>query len=186
MPVIVGLGNPGNKYAGTRHNIGYEVIDKLSEALSVKLGPGKGSFYMGNVHYQGHKMVLVKPTTFMNVSGDAVVQVLNWFKAEPDECLICYDDLNLPAGTLRLRPGGSAGGHNGVSDILRKLGTSRFPRLRIGIGDDFPEGRQIDYVLSKFTKSERAIMGEVTGRACKAVLTFVTEGIDAAMNRFNG
>lgn len=185
MPVIVGLGNPGRKYAGTRHNIGYEVIDTLVESLSVRMGPGKGPFHVGDVHYRGHKLVLVKPTTYMNRSGDAVISVLNWFKVDSEECLICYDDLNLPVGTIRLRPHGSAGGHNGIKDIIQKLGTDRFPRLRIGIGDSFPEGRQVDYVLSRFSGSERKAINEVLEHSARAVFTFVTEGIDEAMNKFN-
>lgn len=185
MPVIVGLGNPGRKYAGTRHNIGYELIDQLAEQLSVRMGPGKGPFHIGDTHYHGDKVILIKPTTYMNVSGDAVVQVLNWYKIEPAECLICYDDLNLNIGNIRLRPKGSAGGHNGIKDIIRKLGTDQFPRLRIGIGDNFREGNQVDYVLSRFSKSEQKTMEEVLHRAAKAVLTYVDHGIDTAMNDFN-
>ena len=186
MPVIVvGLGNPGSKYAGTRHNIGFELIDQLAASLSARMGPGKGSFLIGDANYQGHKLVLVKPTTYMNLSGDAVLQVLNWYKSDVDRCLVCYDDINLPIGTIRLRPSGSAGGHNGIKDIIRKLGTNRFPRLRIGIGDEFPEGRQVAYVLSRFSKTERETMAEVLDRAKRAVLKFADAGIDEAMNQFN-
>lgn len=185
MPVIVGLGNPGDQYAGTRHNIGYEVIDRLATSLSVRMGSGKGPFHIGDTRFRGHKLVLVKPTTYMNLSGDAVSQVLNWFKIDPGECLVCYDDLNLEIGTIRLRPKGSAGGHNGVRDIIRKLGTEDFPRLRIGIGNEFADGRQVDYVLSRFSRSERKMMKEVIGRTEQAVLTFATDGIDEAMNQFN-
>jgi len=185
MTVIVGLGNPGSKYAGTRHNIGFELIDRLADKLSARMGPGKGPFYLGDGRYKGQKVVLVKPTTFMNMSGDAVVQVLNWFKAEPDDCLVCYDDLDLPVGTIRLRPQGSAGGHNGMKDIIRKLGTDRFPRLRIGIGNDFPHERQVNYVLSRFASEERKTMDETLDRAARAVFTYLTEGIDEAMNQFN-
>lgn len=185
MSVIVGLGNPGNKYAGTRHNIGYEVIDGLAESLSVRMGPGKGPFHIGDGRYRGDKVILVKPTTYMNLSGDAVVQVLNWYKMNPDSCLVCFDDLNLPVGTIRLRPDGSAGGHNGMKDIIRKLGTDRFPRLRIGIGDDFPEDRQIDYVLSRFSPEERNKMDEILEKAVQAAFVWLTEGIEEAMNQFN-
>ncbi|MFH5830810.1 aminoacyl-tRNA hydrolase [Halalkalibaculum sp. DA3122] len=185
MPVIVGLGNPGRKYAGTRHNIGYEVIDRLSDRLSVSLGPGKGPFHIGDTHYHGHKLRLVKPTTYMNKSGDAVVQVLNWYKTEISECLVCYDDLNLPVGAIRIRPGGSAGGHNGIKDVINKVGTKQFPRLRIGIGDDFRNGNQVGYVLSKFSDEERQLMDDTLDRACDAVLTFVEYGIDTAMNNYN-
>lgn len=185
MPLITGLGNPGDTYAGTRHNVGFVVIDTLAEKLSVRLGPGKGPYYVGKGRYKGHEILLMKPTTYMNRSGDAVQQALSWYKLDIDQCLVCYDDLNIPLGTLRLRPSGSAGGHNGARDIIRLLGTDGFPRLRIGIGGEFPEGRQVDYVLSRFSRSERKIMEETIERAADAVLTFVTDGIDAAMNTFN-
>lgn len=185
MPVIVGLGNPGKKYAGTRHNIGYEVIDRLADNLSVRMGPGKGPFYIGDTHYHGEKLRLVKPTTYMNRSGDAVVQVLNWYKIHTAECLVCYDDLNLPTGTIRLRPKGSAGGHNGIKDIIQKLGTDQFPRLRVGIGDEFRKGNQVDYVLSKFSTKELETIDQTLDRACDAVLAFVNHGIDTAMNDYN-
>lgn len=185
MPVIVGLGNPGNKYAGTRHNIGFEVINRLAQRHSVHLGPGKGPYHDGDWHYHGQKLILAKPTTYMNRSGDAVVQLLNWYDIDPSECLVCYDDLNLPIGTLRLRPKGSAGGHNGIKDIIHKLGTDQFPRLRVGIGDNFRDGNQVDYVLSTFSKKELKTMDEVLDRACEAALSFVDDGIDTAMNNFN-
>lgn len=185
MPVIVGLGNPGNKYAGTRHNIGFEVIDRLADRHSARMGPGKGPFHIGNFHHHGAKVILAKPTTYMNRSGEAVVQLLNWYKLDPSQCLVCYDDLNLSIGSIRLRPKGSAGGHNGIKDIIHKLGTDQFPRLRVGIGDDFRDGNQVDYVLSKFSNSELTTMDEVLDRACDAALTFVDEGIDTAMNDFN-
>lgn len=185
MPVIVGLGNPGQKYAGTRHNIGYELVDQLADQLSVRMGPGKGPFHIGDTHYHREKVILVKPTTYMNVSGDAVVQVLNWYKLEPSDCLVCYDDLNLDVGSIRLRPKGSAGGHNGIKDIIQKLGTDKFPRLRIGIGNDFRQGNQVDFVLSKFSKTERETIEETLRRAADAVLSYVDHGIDTAMNDYN-
>ncbi|MDR8393115.1 aminoacyl-tRNA hydrolase [Aliifodinibius sp. S!AR15-10] len=185
MPVIVGLGNPGRKYVGTRHNIGYEVIDLLAEKLSVKLGPGKGPFYIGDVRYHGEKLLLVKPTTYMNRSGDAVQQVLNWYKLDAADCLVCYDDLNLPVGKIRMRPKGSAGGHNGIKDIIKKLGTDGFPRLRIGIGNDFMDGNQVDFVLSKFSKSEQKEIDQTLHHACEAAFAFVDHGIDTAMNDYN-
>lgn len=185
MTVIVGLGNPGSKYAGTRHNVGFELIDRLAASQSVTLGPGKGPFHVGTGHFKGEKLILVKPTTYMNLSGDAVQQVLNWYKVKPENCLVCYDDLALELGTIRLRPGGSAGGHNGVKDIILKLGTDEFPRLRIGIGNSFAEGRQVDYVLSKFDRNERKIIDEVLDMAVDAVHSFLRAGINQAMNDFN-
>lgn len=185
MPVIVGLGNPGNKYAGSRHNIGFECLDRLAEKVSIKIGPGKGPFYMGTGMYQRHKLILVKPTTYMNLSGDAVQQVLHYYKIDPEECLICYDDIDIPIGDIRLRAKGSAGGHNGIKDIILKLGTDKFPRLRIGIGSNFSKGQQVDYVLSRFSSQEKKIMDKTLDTAVNAALHFITDGIDEAMNTFN-
>lgn len=185
MPLIAGLGNPGRKYAGSRHNIGFELIDKLADSLSITLGPGKGPFYIGKGNFRGHAVMLMKPSTYMNNSGDAVQQALHWFKMEPGQCLVCYDDLNLDTGVLRLRPGGSAGGHNGIKDIIQKLGTDAFPRLRIGIGNDYRDGQQSAYVLSAFDSKQREIMDIALEKAADAVLTFTTDGIDTAMNNFN-
>lgn len=185
MPLIAGLGNPGRKYAGTRHNVGFELVDTLATRLSAPLKAGKGPFYESKARHGDHQIILIKPTTYMNKSGDAVQQALHWYKMQPDECLVCYDDLNIDAGTLRLRPGGSAGGHNGIKDIIRKLGTDTFPRLRIGIGDDFRDGQQVQYVLSPFDAGQREIMDITVEKAADAVLSFVEEGIDTAMNKFN-
>lgn len=185
MPLIAGLGNPGTKYAGTRHNIGFVLIDRLVNELSINLKAGKGSYYIGKGRYRDEQILLMKPTTYMNRSGTAIQEALSWYKMDIDQCLVCYDDLNLPLGTIRLRPGGSAGGHNGVKDIIRMLGTDRFPRLRIGIGGDFPEERQVEYVLSTFRKNEQKIIEKAIDRSAEAVLTFVTDGIDTAMNKFN-
>lgn len=185
MPLIAGLGNPGAKYAGTRHNIGFELIDELADVLNIKLGPGKGPFYIGKAKYQGKQLILLKPSTFMNNSGSAIQQALHWFKMQPDQCLVCYDDLNIELGSIRMRPGGSAGGHNGIKDIIQKLGTDKFPRLRIGIGDDFRDGQQVQYVLSPFNDKQREIIDITIKKAVDAVLRFTNDGIDEAMNQFN-
>jgi PTH1 family peptidyl-tRNA hydrolase len=185
MPIIVGLGNPGKKYAATRHNVGFSLIDKLAESLSVQLKSGRGSYMTGKAPFPYQQVRLAKPTTYMNESGFAVQQLLQWFGTEPDECLVCFDDINLDAGDIRLRRGGSAGGHNGVKDIIQKLGTKRFPRLRIGIGHDFHAGRQIQYVLSPFPAKERDIIDLAIAKASDAAMTFANEGIDLAMNNFN-
>lgn len=185
MPLIIGLGNPGSKYAGTRHNVGFELIDKLAASHTIKMGPGKGPFHLGTGRYNGKKYILVKPTTYMNRSGDAVQQVLHWYKLSPDQCLICYDDLDIEIGSIRLRAKGSAGGHNGIKDIIQKLGTDRFPRLRIGIGNEFPKGQQINYVLSGFTSEERKTVDKALEQAEDAVFTYIREGLETAMNSFN-
>lgn len=185
MPVIVGLGNPGNKYAGTRHNVGFELLDGLAASQSVTFKAGKGPFYAGTGVYKGEKLILVKPATYMNLSGNAVQQALHWYKADPDQCLVCYDDLDIELGTIRLRAKGSAGGHNGIKDIIQKLGTNAFPRLRIGIGNDFPKGQQTSYVLSRFDPKERERIDKALEQAKEAALCFVTEDIDTVMNTFN-
>jgi PTH1 family peptidyl-tRNA hydrolase len=121
----------------------------------------------------------------MNNSGDAVQQVINWYKTDIDSCMVCYDDLNLDIGTIRLRPGGSAGGHNGIKDIIQKLGTDNFPRLRFGIGNEFPKGQQVNYVLSPFTDEEEQAVNDAIDRAIDAVFTYVRDGIEQAMNEYN-
>ncbi|HLR26462.1 MAG TPA: aminoacyl-tRNA hydrolase [Fodinibius sp.] len=185
MPIIIGLGNPGNKYAGTRHNIGFSFIDLLAETMSVRMGPGKGPFHVGKGRHAGHNIYLVKPTTYMNNSGGAVQKALHWYKEDAENCLVCYDDLALELGNIRLRPGGSAGGHNGIKDIIQKLGTNKFPRLRIGIGNDFEQGRQVQYVLSSFSNQEQQIINESLQKAIDATFTYVRQGIEQAMNNFN-
>ena len=185
MPVIVGLGNPGSKYAGTRHNVGFELIDRLAGELSVKMGPGKGPFHIGTGTYRREKVYLVRPTTYMNRSGDAVQQVLHYYKIDPEECLVCYDDLDIPVDKIRVRARGSAGGHNGIKDIILKLGTDEFPRLRIGIGDEFEKSRQVDYVLSRFSSDQREAIDRVLPTAVDAALRFITDDLEEVMNEFN-
>jgi len=185
MPLIIGLGNPGSKYAGTRHNIGFKLIDRLTQSMSVRLKTGKGPYLVGKGNHAGHPVYLIKPTTYMNSSGNAVRQALHWYKEDLDSCLICYDDLDLELGTIRLRPRGSAGGHNGIKDIIEKMGTNTFPRLRIGIGNDFPRGQQVNYVLSPFSEEEQEIIGSTLDRAVDATYCFIREGIEQAMNKFN-
>ncbi|MGD8426676.1 MAG: aminoacyl-tRNA hydrolase [Balneolaceae bacterium] len=185
MSLIIGLGNPGSKYAGTRHNIGFELIDKLAQSMSVRMGTGKGPYLVGKGACSGTPIYLIKPTTYMNNSGDAVRQALQWYKEEISNCLVCYDDLNLELGTIRLRSNGSAGGHNGIKDIIKRLGTDAFPRLRIGIGNDFARGQQVNHVLSPFSDEEQKVIDSTLDRAADAACCFVREGIEQAMNKFN-
>lgn len=185
MPLIAGLGNPGREYAGTRHNVGFELINQVADVLSITLGPGNGSFLLGEGQFKGNTVRLIKPITFMNRSGTAIKQAVNRFHPALGNCLICYDDINLDIGRLRIRPGGSHGGHNGLEDIILALETKKIPRLRIGIGNNFARGRQSDYVLSPFTSDERKIMDETLERAAEAVLIFIRDGVEEAMNRYN-
>lgn len=185
MALIVGLGNPGAKYEGTRHNVGFEVLDNLADKLSISFEPDNGLYHKGEGRFKGQSVVLIKPTTYMNRSGKAITKALAETGIEKSQCLVCYDDINLEPGQIRLRPGGSAGGHNGVADIIEKLQTKDFPRLRFGVGNDFPKGRQADYVLSPFTPEQRKIVDESIDLASDAILTFLRGGIDIAMNEFN-
>jgi len=183
--VIVGLGNPGAEYEETRHNIGFKVVDALAAKTRVVLDSSRGGVLLGWGRWRSRSFGLAKPLTFMNLSGQAVLSLLRRHALSPEDLLIAYDDLNLPVGTLRLRKQGSAGGHNGVQDIIDRLGTDVFPRLRIGVGHDFPRGRQVDHVLSPFTKAEHPLMEEAVVRACEASLVFVADGLVTAMNRYN-
>lgn len=184
MAIITGLGNIGSKYKGTRHNVGFEVVDKLGDDLSISFSE-EGPFHIGEGSFKGKKVILIKPTTLMNRSGKAVGKILAQSGLTPDQCLVCYDDINLPPGKIRLRPSGSAGGHNGIRDIIDTIQTDQFPRLRIGIGSDFGRGRQADYVLSPFNEDQRIAVDQAIDQSCEAILTFLRAGIDIAMNDFN-
>lgn len=185
MPLIAGLGNPGNEYTGTRHNIGFELIDRVSDVLSITIGPGNGPFLVGEGQFKGNPVQLVKPVTFMNRSGKALKKAVDRYREPLHQCLICYDDINLEPGTIRIRPKGSHGGHNGLASIIDSLHSNEIPRLRIGIGNNFARGQQSNYVLSQFTTEERIIMDETLDKAAEAVLVFIRDGVDQAMNRFN-
>lgn len=185
MSIIVGLGNIGQEYEGTRHNIGFEVVDALAETLSITFGPGDGPFVVAEGRHRGRNVVLIKPTTYMNRSGLAVRNVLSKYKTDKDHCLIIYDDLNLDVGDVRLKATGSAGGHNGIQNIIDVLGSRDFPRIRFGIGNDFPRGKQVDFVLSPFKKTDQKYLEEGIQKAHDASLYFVREGINKTMNHFN-
>ncbi len=183
--LVVGLGNPGSKYDGTRHNIGFEVVDRL--ALG---GPGgrpsrKFEGLLAEVEIEFRRVLLLKPETFMNLSGRSVVQALRFYKLEPVDLLVLCDDLNLPLGKLRIRKGGSDGGQKGLRDISAHLGTEDYARLRLGVGDRGPVDAS-DYVLGRFRPAERPVIDDALIAATQAVAVWVAQGIDAAMNRFNG
>jgi len=178
--VICGLGNPGNEYTGTRHNLGFMVVDRLSERWGVALRPGQGEFYLG----EKDGIVLLRPTTFMNLSGIALVQFMQVYRdVEPKNLMVVLDDMDIPFGYIRLRKKGGSAGHKGLESIIYHLGTEDFPRLRIGIGK--PDGDPVDYVLSPFTDEEREKLPEILELACDAVELWVSDGIDRAMSVFN-
>lgn len=188
MYFIVGLGNPGSEYEGTRHNIGFKVVDALTERLGVKLFPGRGEYLISFTTYQGKKVGLVKPTTYMNNSGIAVLDIIERFKTAPENILVICDDFQLPLGTIRLRQRGSDGGHNGLYSIIYQIQAQNFPRLRCGIaGTSLPRNKtdRAHYVLSEFEPAEISIVNEMILKARGAALTFVSEGIASAMNKYN-
>lgn len=181
---MVGLGNPGSKYEGTRHNIGFEVVDRLIQGGS-GVSSRKFEGRLSEAEIDFHRVLLLKPETFMNLSGRSVRQALQFYKLDLADLLVVCDDLSLPLGRLRLRRGGSDGGQKGLRDIALQLGTEGFARLRIGIGDRGPLGAA-DFVLSRFRAAERPTIDDALIRATQAVAVWVTQGLDAAMNRFNG
>jgi PTH1 family peptidyl-tRNA hydrolase len=182
--LIVGLGNPGKEYEHTRHNIGFDILDNLANELN-------GSFKNDRlaekceVKYKGRLLLLIKPTTFMNLSGKAVNYWLTSAKIEIQNLLVLVDDLALPFGTLRLRPSGSDAGHNGLKHIQQTLGHVNYARLRFGIGNNYPKGYQADYVLSPFTKEEQLLLPERIKLACDVIKSFATIGIQNTMNIYN-
>ncbi|HTX89188.1 MAG TPA: aminoacyl-tRNA hydrolase [Bacteroidales bacterium] len=182
--LIVGLGNIGDEYADTRHNIGFIVADAFVSASGGKFESGRYASF-SKISYRGKNLVVIRPTTYMNLSGKAVRYWMNREKIEPQNLLVIVDDLALPLGTFRLRKKGSDGGHNGLISIIEHLGTTEFPRLRIGIGNDFARGYQIDYVLSRWTKEEEKILIPRVDAAIELIRTFVMEGADRTMNKFN-
>lgn len=186
MYIIAGLGNPGRQYAHTRHNVGYDTIDLLAEKYHIDVDTGKFKGLIGKGAIEGQKVILVKPLTYMNLSGECIREVLNFYKAdERSELIVIYDDISLAPGQLRIREKGSAGGHNGIKSIISHLGGQEFLRIKVGIGEK-PEGWDLaDYVLSRFTPEERKTLDEALKRAAEAAVCMMTEGTEAAMNQFN-
>lgn len=186
MYIIVGLGNPGEKYVHTRHNVGFEVIDILADRIGIHVDEKKHKGLCGRGVLEGQKVVLVKPQTFMNLSGESVRAVADFYKVAADEIIVVYDDISLEPGRLRVRGKGSAGGHNGIKNIIAHLGTQEFPRVKVGIGEK-PKGMDLaDYVLSHFGRGEWEQMKEAFKEAADAVAVMISQGTEAAMNRFNG
>ncbi|HGY54612.1 MAG TPA: aminoacyl-tRNA hydrolase [Caldithrix abyssi] len=183
MKLIVGLGNPGTKYRLTRHNIGFMVLDYLSAKHDFSFKAGKGSYYFAKQKLSTEDVFLVKPTTYMNRSGLAVRQVMDYFKVNLDDLLVIYDDFHLPLGELRFRGKGSSGGHNGIQSIIDHLGTQQFQRLKIGIGDQFRNA--VDFVLTPFNKKEQEVLEIIIPAAAEGVFTWLRDGLDTAMNLYN-
>ncbi len=185
MKLIIGLGNPGAEYEQTRHNIGFGVLDFFGDRIGAVFRKGRYPALEAKGEWEGARVVLVKPQTFMNVSGEAVVGALRFYKVHPDSLLIVHDDLDLPLGRMKFAAGGSSGGHHGVESIINALSTPQFPRLRIGIGRPAETSRGADYVLSPFLKEELLKVKEVWKKGGEALSLFLKNGLQTAMNHFN-
>ena len=197
MKLVVGLGNPGREYVGSRHNVGFEVIDRVAEKLGW-IRPGdfdrvaKAKFdglmfdgAVGRAGGESERLILLKPTTYMNLSGRSVQAAMSFYQLEPADLMIVLDELALPCGTIRIRGSGSDGGHNGLRDIQRALGTTQYPRMRVGIDPPPPPVAGRDYVLGRFNAEQRKAIEPALDRAAGAIVTWVDKGISAAMNQFN-
>ncbi len=186
MKIIVGLGNPTNQYKGTRHNIGYMALDKIAGANGITLNQHKHKALTGNGFVGGQRVMLMKPLTFMNLSGESVRAAADFYKINLEDILIIYDDISLEPGKLRIRKKGSAGGHNGIKSIIRHMGGDNFPRIRVGIGGErHPDMDLADYVLSRFEPEEAEVIDLALDKAAKAAELIVQDDIDAAMNLYN-
>lgn len=187
MYIIVGLGNPGKEYAGTRHNIGFDVIETLAEQEKIGVLEKKHKAVIGKGYIGGEKVILAKPQTYMNLSGESVRELVDYYKIdEREELIVISDDISLEPGQIRLRKKGSAGGHNGLKNIIAHLGHDEFQRIKIGVGEK-PKGYDLaDYVLGHFTSDERKQMDEAAKEAADAIRMILADGMEAAMNRFNG
>lgn len=185
MKVIVGLGNPGSEYAATRHNVGFMAIDAVAAKYGVQVWRDKFSAQIGECMIGNEKILLVKPQTYMNLSGEAVGPLLSWYKLPSEQMAVLYDDMDIEVGSARIRLKGSAGGHNGIKSILAHIGTEDFARFRIGIGRPAKGWSVVDHVLAKFSDADRAAVENVVEKIVPAVECFVKNGIDLTMNRYN-
>ena len=185
MYLVVGLGNPGPKYEQTRHNLGFKVIDDLVRRFDIPSLKSKCNSFIAETNYQGHKVILAQPQTFMNNSGLAVRGLLEWFKIKPASLVLIYDDVDLEVGQLRLREKGNAGGHHGVESVINSVGTTQFARIRLGIGRESVTGDVSDYVLARIPKDQEESLAEAVVLAADAVEAVMADGLTKAMNKFN-
>ena len=185
LKLIVGLGNPGDEYARTRHNIGFMAVDLLADKNRISLNQSKFKAIIGRGKRGDEDLIVAKPQTYMNRSGESVSSLLFFYKLNPTDCIVICDDLELPTGKIRIREKGGHGGHNGLRSIIEQTGGNEFVRVRIGIGRPKDESQVSDYVLSHFSKVEKPLIEDAVENASKAVETIIAEGVEAAMNRFN-
>lgn len=184
--LLVGLGNPGREYRETRHNVGFMVIDRFAQEAGISLSRVQQKAIVGLGNVGDHKVLLAKPQTFMNLSGESVAALVRFYKIPLDQLIVVHDDLDLPFGTLRIRPDGGSAGQKGMQSIISRLGTQQFPRMRFGIGRPPGSKQGASYVLHSFSPEEKKELDYLLSRAADALKTFVVEGLEAAMNRFNG
>lgn len=185
--LIVGLGNPGREYEKTRHNVGFRAVDMLAQKLNCKIDKAKFQGLYSQVNYSGGKLFLLKPQTFMNLSGRSVLQLSAYYSIPPERIIILFDDISLPPGRLRIRSEGSAGGHNGIKSVISELGSQAFPRVKIGVGaKPTPEFDLADWVLSGFSAKEEKDLSFALENAVEAALTIIDRGVPEAANKFNG
>lgn len=184
--LIIGLGNPGREYRETRHNVGFMLLDRLTVKLHARFSRLQSKALVASANYQECKIILAKPQTFMNLSGQSVKGLLHFYKLPLENLLIAHDDLDLPVGAIRIRPDGSSAGQKGMTSTIERLGTNEFPRLRLGIGRPPGQMQAPDYVLQEFSGDDLIIISETLNRAVEAALTWVTDGLESAMNKYNG
>lgn len=184
MFLIVGLGNPGSQYEDTRHNIGFKVVDNIAKEYNIEVNRQKFKGICGEGFINGEKVILLKPTTYMNLSGESIREVVDFYKLSNEDVLVIYDDISLDVGRLRIRDKGSAGGHNGIKSIIAHLGTDVFSRIKVGVGQ--PNVDLVNYVLGKFTKEEMEVLSESIEASTKATKEIISDDIKTAMNKFNG
>jgi len=185
MKLIVGLGNPGSRYRGTRHNVGWEVLERLARKHGIAIEEDTGWAEVGRGDIGPHRVVLARPMTYVNASGMAVQDLRRRFRVKPSDLFLIVDDLDLPLGRLRLRQKGTAGGHNGLRSVIEALGTDGFPRMRVGIGRPPGKTDAADHVLARFSAEERQMLNDALDRAVEALEVAIVDGVDVAMNRFN-
>lgn len=185
--LIVGLGNPGKEYERSRHNCGFRAVDILADKLGCKIDRAKFQGLYGQTTYKGKKLMLLKPMTYMNLSGRSVLQLSAYFSIPPQKIIVMFDDISLEPGRLRIRPDGSAGGHNGMKSIIQELGSQAFPRVKIGVGaKPHPDYNLADWVLSTFSAQEEKALGVSLPNAADAALAIIDHGVPEAANKFNG
>lgn len=185
MKIIVGLGNPGKEYEKTRHNAGFRVLDMVANKLNIDVNKSKYKGIIGSKGMKDKKIILCKPQTYMNLSGDCVIELLNYYKADLEDLVVIYDDIDIDVGSIRIRPSGSPGTHNGMKDITKKVGSKDFVRVRIGTGKPTDGRDLVDFVLGKFEKDEEKIICETIDKASDAVIEIINNGVQSAMNKYN-